>query len=66
MVPLIRDGSAVELVGLSYSVISWLADLHSNGSYPYAGVSATEDEDDDTMFTYAEWADKIKVENLHD
>ena len=50
-------------MGLSYSVISWLADLHSNGSYPYAGVSATDD-DNDTVFTYAEWADKIKVSKV--
>ena len=33
------DGSAVELVGLCYSAVKWLASLHKQGCYPYAGVS---------------------------
>lgn len=33
-----RDGSAVELVGLCHSAVSWLARLHSKGTYPYSGV----------------------------
>lgn len=36
---LFRDGSAVEIVGLSYSVVRWLADLSSKKIYPYDGVN---------------------------
>ena len=36
-----RDGSAVELVGLCKSIVSWLHDCHSKGLYPHAGVEAT-------------------------
>ena len=34
-----RDGSAVELVGLSYSAVSWLNQLYQQGHYNYQGVS---------------------------
>lgn len=33
-----RDGSAIELVGLCKSVVSWLESAHKDGTYPYAGV----------------------------
>lgn len=33
-----RDGSAVELVGLCYSVLVWLDGLHSRGLIPYNQV----------------------------
>ena len=36
------DGSAVELVGLCYSAVSWLAGLYKQGLYPYAGVKITD------------------------
>ena len=35
-----RDGSAVELIGLSASTVRWLAKLHDIGKYPYSGVKA--------------------------
>ena len=35
----LRDGSAVELVGLSYSAVTWLSQLFKQGQYPYQGVS---------------------------
>ena len=35
----LRDGSAVELVGLSYSAVVWLSQLYQQGQYPYQGVS---------------------------
>lgn len=38
-----RDGSAVELVGLSASATKWLAKLHEKGHYPYSGVKAVVD-----------------------
>ena len=33
-----RDGSAVELQGLCYSAVSWLAKLHQKGIYPHSGI----------------------------
>ena len=38
-----RDGSAVELIGLSCSTFKWLAKLHDSGHYPYSGVKAEVD-----------------------
>lgn len=34
-----RDGSAVELVGLCYAVVAWLAEEHRHGRHPAPGVS---------------------------
>ena len=33
-----RDGSAVEIVGLCKSTVSWLNGLYNHGKYPYEGV----------------------------
>jgi len=33
-----RDGSAVELVGLSKGALRWLAKLHSEGRFPHGSV----------------------------
>ena len=52
-----RDGSAVELVGLCYSVISWLSKPELS-SYPYTGVSSN----DGKIFKYTDWANMIKVQ----
>ena len=38
-----RDGSAVELVGLSRATVGWLAKLNADGKYPYDGVSKTDE-----------------------
>ena len=35
-----RSGSAVELVGLSMSAVTWLDKLSAEKVYPYDGVSA--------------------------
>lgn len=35
-----RSGSAVELVGLSMSAVTWLEKLTAEKVYPYDGVSA--------------------------
>lgn len=35
-----RSGSAVELVGLSMSAVTWLEKLSAEKVYPYDGVSA--------------------------
>ena len=34
----IRDGSAVEIVGLSASVVEWLDEVSAKGVYPHKGV----------------------------
>lgn len=33
-----RDGSAVELIGLSASVLKFLSDMHADGKYKYNSV----------------------------
>jgi len=34
-----RDGSAVELIGLSASTLLWLDKMHRAGLYPHSGVT---------------------------
>lgn len=34
-----RDGSAIEIVALCKAAVSWLADMHKKGIYPYGGVT---------------------------
>ena len=36
-----RDGSAVELIGLSASVISWLGDMFDQKKYSFDGIRKT-------------------------
>ncbi|ELU10759.1 hypothetical protein CAPTEDRAFT_167427 [Capitella teleta] len=51
-----RDGSAVELVGLCKSVVSWLQVMHGEGLYPHEGVLVGKE-----MVTWQVWADKIQA-----
>ncbi|RZC42945.1 glycogen debranching enzyme, partial [Asbolus verrucosus] len=55
-----RDGSAIELIGLSKSVVSWLDKLSKDGVYPYDGVKRTHKNGNMTRWTFKEWADKIQ------
>ncbi|KAH9644770.1 hypothetical protein HF086_016264 [Spodoptera exigua] len=55
-----RDGSAVELVGLAYSVLSWLAGQHRAARYPYPGVVRRHRDGSLTSWTFAQWAERIK------
>uniref|UniRef100_A0A8C9WDA4 Glycogen debranching enzyme n=1 Tax=Scleropages formosus TaxID=113540 RepID=A0A8C9WDA4_SCLFO len=57
-----RDGSAVEIVGLSKSAVRWLAELHKQGLYPYAGCTADIDSSSGTQLsvTYEDWDRKIQ------
>lgn len=50
-----RDGSAVEIVALSKSVINFLSDLHEKNIYPFEGVCNGHE-----TWTYKFWSDKIK------
>ncbi|KAG8227258.1 hypothetical protein J437_LFUL003990 [Ladona fulva] len=54
-----RDGSAVELVGLSASVVRWLSSMNRKGLYPYNGVERCNDDGTKLFWTYEEWASKI-------
>lgn len=55
-----RDGSAIELVGLSKAVVGWLATLHAAGKYPYAGVQRKHRDGSVTSWTFVQWNDKIQ------
>lgn len=50
-----RDGSAVELVGLSRFVLEWLAKAHRDGKYPHDGVFLTNGN----KFSWEGWSKKI-------
>ncbi|KAI0854283.1 glycoside hydrolase family 13 protein [Daldinia vernicosa] len=51
-----RDGAAVEITGLLYSTLKWLAKLDAEGKYPYKGVTKA----DGTEITFSAWADLLK------
>ncbi|XP_076266629.1 glycogen debranching enzyme isoform X2 [Rhynchophorus ferrugineus] len=55
-----RDGSAVELVGLSKAAISWLWKLNQEGHYPYDGVERIHKNGSTTKWTFKAWAEKIQ------
>ncbi|KAK8049453.1 glycogen debranching enzyme [Apiospora phragmitis] len=51
-----RDGAAIEITGLLYSTLKWLAKINSEGKFKYSGVKKS----DGAEITYAEWADLLK------
>ncbi|KAK8056386.1 glycogen debranching enzyme [Apiospora rasikravindrae] len=51
-----RDGAAIEITGLLYSTLRWLAKINSEGKFKYNGVK----KPDGAEITYAEWADLLK------
>lgn len=55
-----RDGSAVEIVALCKSTVSWLHHLYHLGHYPYEGVERTSKNGNVTKWTFKQWADKIQ------
>ena len=56
-----RDGSAVELVGLSYSCLSWLAEANAAGLYSHRQLGEGGDS-----VTLEGWASRIKANfDLH-
>lgn len=56
-----RDGSAVELVGLSKMSVRWLATLHRRGDFPYNSVTHTNQDGTVTTWTYEQWNEKIAL-----
>ncbi|KAM4722100.1 glycogen debranching enzyme [Rhinophrynus dorsalis] len=54
-----RDGSAVEIVGLSKSTVRWLKELSENNIYPYKGVTVQRDGRSVTL-TFSEWNQQIQ------
>ncbi|XP_057653349.1 glycogen debranching enzyme isoform X2 [Diorhabda carinulata] len=55
-----RDGSAVEIIGLSKCVLSWLGILCGENKYPYEGVQRVHKNGTITKWTFKEWANKIQ------
>lgn len=56
-----RDGSAVELVALAYSVAAWLAQQHRAQRYPYPGVVRRHRDGSLTSWSWQQWADRIRA-----
>lgn len=55
-----RDGSAVELIGLSKAVVTWLAKLNEANSYPYSGVERTTKSGSVLKWSFNQWSNKIQ------
>lgn len=56
-----RDGSPVELVGLCYSTLVWLADLNQRGIYPFTGVYTTPNKAPGSPYiTFKQWSVKLR------
>jgi len=54
-----RDGCAVEIVGLSRSVIGFLWEAYADGKFPYGGVERSNEDGTKTRWTFEEWARRI-------
>ena len=51
-----RDGAAVEITGLTYSTLKWVANLHKEGNFAAGAVKTSQGK----HITYSAWAIKIK------
>ncbi|XP_025075084.1 glycogen debranching enzyme isoform X3 [Pogonomyrmex barbatus] len=56
-----RDGSAVELVGLSKCVLSFLAELYKQNLFPYGSVQRKNRDGNTITWSYKQWADRIQA-----
>lgn len=56
-----RDGSAVELVGLSYASLRFLAEMNSKGLFKYKSVTRINEDTSITEWTLKEWIHKIEA-----
>jgi len=52
-----RDGAAIEITGLLYSTLKWVASLNSNGKYQYSSVKKA----DDSTISLKDWANLIRA-----
>lgn len=52
-----RDGAAVEITGLCYSTLRWVADLSAQGKFKYSSVTKA----DKSTISFKDWADLIKA-----
>ena len=52
-----RDGSPVEIVGLCFAVVKWLAKMYRDGLYEHEGVKLS----DGFILTWVEWATRIRI-----
>ncbi|XP_055679144.1 glycogen debranching enzyme [Lutzomyia longipalpis] len=56
-----RDGSAVELVGLQMATLRFLQKMSGEGKFPHKSVERSSKNGTKTVWTYKEWADRIKA-----
>ncbi|KAF2710433.1 glycoside hydrolase family 133 protein [Pleomassaria siparia CBS 279.74] len=52
-----RDGAPVEMTGMLYSCLKWVADLYAKGNYKYEGITL----DGGKIVTFKEWAELLKA-----
>jgi glycogen debranching enzyme len=53
-----RDGAPVEMIGMLYSTLKWVAELHEAGNYKYEGVTF---DGGDKVISFKAWAEKVKA-----
>ncbi|PVH97782.1 glycoside hydrolase family 133 protein [Periconia macrospinosa] len=53
-----RDGAPVEMIGLLYSCLRWISQLHEKGIYPHEGVTINGGNE---KISFKSWAEKIKA-----
>ena len=51
-----RDGAAVEITGLCYSALRWVAELNAAGEYTHSGVETSQGR-----VSFKEWATRIQT-----
>ncbi|KAF2015749.1 glycoside hydrolase family 133 protein [Aaosphaeria arxii CBS 175.79] len=57
-----RDGAPVEITGMLYSTLNWVAQLHERGTYKYDGVTLNDGKE---TITFKAWAEKLKASFEH-
>ena len=51
-----RDGAAIEITGLAFSTLSWVAQLYTEGKYKLGGVVTASGQ----RISFAEWASRMQ------